>query len=48
MMTPILIVVGVCVIFWMGSQYAVNRIMKNMMKDLVEIKDLTRWLKVWT
>jgi len=38
----------VVVIFWCGAQYAINAIMKNMMKDLVEIKDMMRWLKVWT
>lgn len=35
-------------VFWSGAQYASNRIAKNMMKDLVEIKDLVRWLRVWT
>lgn len=48
MITAITIVVGIAVVFWMGSQYAVNRIMKNMMTDLVEIKDMMRWLRVWT
>ena len=48
MITPIIIVVGIGVVFWAGSQYAVNRVMNNMMKDLVEIKDMMKWLKVWT
>lgn len=49
MITTGLIIAGLaCLVFWMGAQYAVNRIMNNMMKDLVEIKDLTRWLRVWT
>jgi Na+/H+ antiporter NhaC len=49
MITTGLIIAGLFVItFWMGAQYATNRIMNNMMKDLVEIKDLTRWLRVWT
>jgi len=48
MITPIVIVVGICVIFWAGAQYAINAIMKNMMKDLVECKDMHKWLKVWT
>jgi Na+/H+ antiporter NhaC len=48
MMTPIIIVVGIVVVFWMGAQYASNRIMNNMMTDLVEIEDLNKWLRVWT
>jgi len=35
-------------IFFAGTQYAKNRFMSNMMKDLVEVKDMDRWLKIWT
>lgn len=36
------------VIFFAGAMYARNRIMHNMMSDLVEIEDMTRWLRIWT
>jgi hypothetical protein len=48
MIHAIAIVAGIAVVFWMGAQYAINAIMKNMMTDLVEIEDMIKWLRVWT
>jgi len=35
-------------VFFAGAQFAKNRIMHNMMADLVEAKDMLKWLKVWS
>lgn len=48
-MLSAIIAAGLLVVAYViGVLHAKNRIMHNMMADLVEAKDMTKWLRVWT